>query len=170
MTRPEFQIIDAKSFHCGRILRVLRKEAKNALLLTVHDGHRDLCTCFDSSSFRKAFLIDGVLAGLGGVMGTEMSSAGLIWLAISQEATRYPRVIVTEAQRQIGAILHTKRLLVATTLPADRTAQRFAAFLGFQEEKEIEDGSRVWTLRRDDDIVVRERQRYVNESVSEMVH
>lgn len=170
MTSPVFQIIDAKAFHCGRIMRLLRKEAANALLMTTQDGHRELRACFDGSSFRKAWLIDGQLAGLGGVIGTELSSAGFIWLALSQEATRYPLAIVAEARRQIAVILMTKRTLVTTVNRDDRTAERFAMFMGFERHDRHADGRDVWVMRRADDILVRQQPPTVETRVLERMH
>jgi len=82
--------------------------------------------------FTRAWLVDGELAGLGGVTGSEISSTGYVWLALSERATRFPVEIVKETQRQMARILLTKRELVTLIIPEDKTSLRFATWLGFE--------------------------------------
>ena len=95
------------------------------------DSHRELAGRFGQSAFRRAFLIDGVLEGLGGVTGSMLSSEGYVWLALSNKAARHPLVLVREASRQLAEIMVTKRLLMTSLLEDDFAAKRFAIFLGF---------------------------------------
>lgn len=82
--------------------------------------------------FTRAWLIDGELAGLGGVTGSEISSTGMVWLALSEKATQFPVEIVKETRRQMARILITKRELVTLIIPEDKTSLRFATWLGFE--------------------------------------
>lgn len=131
---PQFEIIEAKPFHVGMMLRRMRTEHREALMALGIDAHRELRKTFDNSSYRRAWLIDGKLSGLGGVTGTLASSFGRPWLTLSQDALRYPIAIVREAKRQLNDIAATHCEIATTVLCADYTAQRFASFLGFHPD------------------------------------
>lgn len=152
-----FQIIEAKPYHCGRIVRMLRREHQNAMTIIGQKAHHELRTCFDHSAFRRAWLIDGQLAAVGGVVGTSLSSAGYIWLALTQEATKYPVAVFKEAKTQLREILQVKRKLVTTTYCDDATATRFAERLGF-ERREQSDQTIGWMISRANDIVIAQRE------------
>ncbi len=126
-----FEIIDAKPWHCGVMARVLRDEHKKVVERAGASAHRLLRECFDQSPFRRAWLIDGELAALGGVMGTIVSPSGTVWLALSQKATRYPIAIIKEARRQLAEILSVRREIVTTIVFGDDAARRLAIFLNF---------------------------------------
>ncbi len=143
---PLFTLTEAKPYHCGQMIRLLRKSHKNALIALGVDQHRQLRTCFDGSAMRKAWLIDGKLAGLGGVLGTQLSSAGYIWLAVSEQATKYPVTMVKTARAQLSEIMQTKRLLIATIFEDDKPSARFAEAMGFTLDKRNENHS-TWVLR-----------------------
>lgn len=128
---PNFQIINGRSHHCGRIARQLRGEHHASLLQLGLSVHRQIRDNFDQSYFKKAWLIDGRLAGLGGVIGSELSATGFIWLALTDEATKYSKEIVREARRQLDAIMLTKTELATTIVDGDDAAMRFAMFMGF---------------------------------------
>lgn len=144
---PHFETIDAKPYHCGQIVRVLRHEHHDALMWLGVDTHRELRTCFDGSYMRRAWLCDGRLIGLGGIMGAALSSSGFIWLALSQEATRYPVAMLKEARRQVDEALRSKTTLIAATVAGDEKAARFIQALGFAHHsmKVVGDS---WVLRR----------------------
>lgn len=127
----EFSIIDARAYHCGQMARRLRVEHARCITLLGIATHYEMRRSFDESFFRRAWLIDGELSALGGVMGTTLQSAGFVWLALSQSALRYPVAIVKEARRQLAEIMLLKRELATTILPGDDAALRLAIFLGF---------------------------------------
>jgi hypothetical protein len=130
---PDFQIIEARRWHVGQMVRILRKEHIAAAAKTGFGIHEQLAFAFNgSSAFRRAWLIDGKLAGLGGVIGTLSSGQGIIWLALSDQATKYPRAVVREAKAQIAEIMQTKSALFSTVAIHDKTALKFASFLGFE--------------------------------------
>lgn len=130
---PQFEIIEAKPWHCGQMVRMLRQEHAAALAGLGVISHRELNARFEASTFRRAWLIDGKIAGLGGVVGTRLSLSGQIWLALSDEAMKYPTAVVRTAQSQIEEIMQTKRVLVTLLLDEDERAKKFAKFLGFEE-------------------------------------
>jgi hypothetical protein len=127
----DFTVIPARAHHCGQMVRLLRHEHGAAVTRIGLDPHRELRGRFDISAFRRAWLIDGRLAGLGGVTGGSLSSTGYLWLAFSRIATKYPLAMVKEARRQIAEILVTKRDVITTILDGDDASKRFAVFLGF---------------------------------------
>ena len=126
-----FEIIEAKAHHCGQMARLLRHEHADAVAWGPVASHRKLRECFELSSWRRAWLIDGRLAGLGGVTGTIASARGAIWLALSDGATRYPVAIVKEARRQLDEITRIKQEVVTTIVLGDAASRRLADFLGF---------------------------------------
>jgi hypothetical protein len=126
-----FEIIEAKPWHCGAMTRMLRLEHQKAVAMIGIDSHRELRGRFDDSTFRRAWMIDGKLAALGGVTGSRLSSIGYIWLAFSSASTKYPIEMVKESRRQMAAIMTVKRRIYTTILDGDTAAKRFAIFLGF---------------------------------------
>lgn len=127
----EFRVVEAKPFHCGRMCRILRTEHHEALAMIGADIHRELRAAFDASCIRKAWLIDGELAALGGISGSALDAAGYVWLALSKKATHYPVALLKEAKRQLAEVMRTKRELATTIIPTDEAALRLAVFLGF---------------------------------------
>jgi hypothetical protein len=126
-----FEIVAAKPWHCGQMARILRTDYVKMLIGAQAPAHEQLRDIYGRSYLARSWLIDGKLAGLGGVMGTIASSDGHIWLALSQEATRFPHHVVSEARRQIAEFLDTKRELLTTVARSDDAAFRFAKFIGF---------------------------------------
>jgi hypothetical protein len=129
---PVFEVIEAKRRHCGAMARRLRSEQAEATArLGVHT-HRQLVQVFENSSWRRAWLIDGRLAGLGGVEGPILSATGIIWLAFTADACRYPVAMVKESRRQLQEIMQMKRQIVTTLFAGDSASHRFAIHLNFE--------------------------------------
>lgn len=128
----EFQIIEARRHHCGMMARAMRSDMREAMSRTGEHPHRELRECLDQSAFARAWLIDGRLAGLGGMFGTISNAAGMIWLALTDEAMRHPIAVAREARRQIDGLMETKRLLQICVMEGDEPALRLALFLGFE--------------------------------------
>lgn len=126
-----FSIIPARAHHCGQMVRLLRTEQAQAVARLGVDSHKELRARFDASSFRRAWMIDGKLAGIGGVTGTKLSWRGYVWLALANAALPYRMTIVREARRQLDEIMGSKRELLTTILDGDEASKRFAIFLGF---------------------------------------
>lgn len=130
----QFEVVEGREFHCGQILRRLRQEHLEAIERVGASGHRELRTLFDASYLRKAWMIDGRLAALGGVSGSVLSNYGFVWVALSKDAMKYPVALVKETRRQLDIIMTTKTELVTTIVGGDDAAKRFAIFLGFHCE------------------------------------
>src|SRR6516162_9206226 len=128
---PHFDLIEAKTWHCGMMIRMLRREQKEAMAAIGVDSHRELRAAFDDSAYRRAWLIDGKIVGIGGVSGPMLSPVGLIWLALSNKAVKYPLALVKLLRQQIDEVMETKRTLLTTILSGDEASERFAVFMGF---------------------------------------
>lgn len=130
----QFQIIEGKSWHVGQMSRLLRVEHQAALRPFGVNIHRDLRQMYDDSAFRRAWLIDGRLAALGGVSGSVLDPEGYVWVALSDEAQRYPVALVKEARKQMAIIMRMKRELVTSLIGGDQAAIRLAVYLGFHTQ------------------------------------
>lgn len=133
----EFLVVDASRRHCGIISRRLRAEHRRAVVALGFEPHKGLVECFETSAFRRTWMIDGELAGLGGITGSLLSAEGMVWLALTELATRYPVQMVKEARRQLEQVGMTKRSLVTSLLENDEAAERFARFLGFVPDVQV---------------------------------
>lgn len=129
---PESQIIDAKPYHCGAMSRLLRYEHQRQLILMGLSVHAGLRATFDASYYRKAWMVDGRLSALWGIIGSTLGTEGLVWLAIAERATRYPLSIVKLARQQLEEISTLKAELFTTVISDDPAALRLAVFLGFR--------------------------------------
>lgn len=135
----DFTVTEAKIWHCGAMARLLRVEHQRVVAKIGFDSHKELRARFESSTFRRAWMIDGRLAALGGVTGTRLSPEGYVWLAFSDAATRHKVEMVKEARRQLAEIGETRHRLVTTILAGDDAAKRFAVFLGFVPDDGMHD-------------------------------
>lgn len=126
-----FEIREAKPWHVGQMARLLRAEHHRALLMVGANVHKELRACYEQSMFCRAMFVDGHLGALGGVIGSNISSDGVIWLAMTDEMRKYPVAVVKEARRQLEEIMIIKRELATTLIPGDEAAKRLAIFLGF---------------------------------------
>lgn len=95
------------------------------------NGHRELHTIFDQTPYARAIFADDRLIALGGIAGDLASPFGFVWIAVTDEAKRYPLAIVKEAKRVLDEGMRTKHELATTIIGGDETAKRFAVFLGF---------------------------------------
>ena len=128
---PRFELIEARTHHCGQMARRLRAEHRAAVERVGGDVHRMIRDSFDPSSFRRALLCDGRLIALGGVSGTLASSSGFIWLACAEEVDRYPKQLLLIVRGLLAEVMDTKRELESVVLTGDAAALRFVRHLGF---------------------------------------
>jgi hypothetical protein len=129
-----FETIDPKPWHCGQILRHLRLEHRIAVSRMGLDGHREISDLFDQSMLKRAWTLDGRLAGIAGITGSAISPLGFVWFAMTDQATKYPVAIIREARQFLDDAMITKRELATTILSGDEAAKRLAVFLGFHYE------------------------------------
>jgi hypothetical protein len=134
---PHFEIVEAKVQHCGQMTRLLRGAHREAVATTGVNMHRELRDRFEESTFRRAWLANGVLIGLGGVTGPVIAQDGIVWLALTEQAVRYPVAMLREARRQIEEIMALKWSLMAVILPDDAASFRFARRLGFAVRPDV---------------------------------
>src|ERR1700748_325484 len=100
-----FQIIEPKAYHVGQMIHRLRTSCRSLMMSIGQSPHQELRTAFQRSMYRRAWMVNGRLAGLGGVTGSLLSSGGYIWLAISEEAMQHKTALIREAKRQLSAAL-----------------------------------------------------------------
>ena len=87
---------------------------------------------FDRSIYRKAWLIDGKASPRSGRWSDRcLSATGMIWLAFSGRATKYPLAMTKLMQRQLAEIMLTKRHLITTIMDGDLASERFAISFRF---------------------------------------
>lgn len=132
------EIVEAKSWHCGEIARLLRDEHKSVWIGLGLRVHHELRAMFDASAYRRACLADGRLAAVWGVSGTAAESDGVVWLALAGWATRYPIEIIRRTTGELERMLRTKRTLRTLVFPADRASFWFAKRLGFKVREDVE--------------------------------
>ncbi len=133
----KFEVIEARPWHCGQILRRLRIEHRRAIERVGQSAHKELRVLFDVSYLRRACFADGRLVALGGIASSSvLSHYGFAWVALSEDAKKYPVALLKEAKRQIDNAMTTKAELVTTIIGGDDAAKRFAIFLGFHCEDE----------------------------------
>jgi hypothetical protein len=120
-----FTVIPAQSKHCCQIWHRLRAEHRRAIETVGANGHRELHNIFDQSSFARDVRRRPVIA-LGGVAGSILSPLGFVWIALAQEAARYPLALVKEVRRQIETVMVAKAEIATTIIGGDDAAKRFA--------------------------------------------
>lgn len=129
--KPTFEIVEGKAWHCGAMSRLLRAEHRSAVDALDLNPHHELRACFDASAFRRAWLIDGAIAALGGVTGMMLNQTGGIWLAVASRAQQFPIAMLKEAKRQLEEILLFKSRVSTQIMRTDPASFRFARSLGF---------------------------------------
>ncbi len=126
-----FQIREARMSDCGAISRRLRIGHMQAACMLGLSTHKELRKRFDESYFRHAWTLDGRLAAVGGVTGSTLGADGMIWLAITEEATQHPVAVVRATKAYLDRIMVVKRVLYTAVLADDTKARDLALFLGF---------------------------------------
>lgn len=127
----KFEVVEARRTHCMQMARTLRYAHQAFLLGKKIDIRRELIRLYDASFYRKAWLADGELMGLGGVRGDIMSTTGSIWLTVTEKAMQHPIAMVREARRQLAMLMLLKQEIDTTISFEDAAAQNFAIYLGF---------------------------------------
>lgn len=128
----QYTLVEGKRYHCGQMARMLRRDHTSALAAVGLSVHRELRSAFEISTFSRAWLIDGKLAALGGVIGASLASSGFVWLAMTDTVRGHTLAAVREAKKQISALMLTKASLKSKLIPGDDAARKFALFLGFR--------------------------------------
>lgn len=126
-------IREAQAYDCGPVSRRLRKG--HLTLLAGRNVHRDLREAFDGSSVRLAWEEDGKVLAIGGFMGTALEFEASAWLAVTEEATRFPVGLARRLIREVERAFVVRRRLNTFVLADDDKAKRLAYFLGFRGEE-----------------------------------
>lgn len=124
--------VEAKRFHCGRMARLLRREHAEILAASPRSIHQQLLDAFNASIVRRAWLLDGELVALVGMVGMLADDEGTIWLALSEQVSAArPIVVARTAQRFIDNMTRIRPVLTTDILSDDIKSRQLAAFLGF---------------------------------------
>ena len=129
----ELRRVEAKLWHCGQLTRRLRGAQSRELASIGIRSHAELRDRYGESSFKQSWTIDGKLAGMCGVTGSHLSFTGLIWLALSDVATRHPALTARAARSQIAEIMLTRREIYSVMFTGDAVSMRWIAFLRFDK-------------------------------------
>lgn len=146
--KPEFQVIPARPYHVGQIIRRLRMEHAQAFALVGLNAHRELRRTFMASGICRAGTLNGELAALWGVTGPLMAPHGFIWMVITNELAKHKALVARFTKAQIDEFMQTKVELTTTVLPEDKAAVRFAAWLGFHVAHDGGDGERAYSKQQ----------------------
>jgi len=122
--------VEAKPFHCGILARTLRAEHRDILAKAGAPIHKQLREYFDFSILRRTWKMDGKVVAMAGVLGT-LSSRETAWLALSDEITAHPVMIMRRAERYIEEVTKYADRISCDVLAGDKKAIDFARFLGF---------------------------------------
>lgn len=129
-----FTVQEAKRWHCGEMIRNLRPEQTDVAKNLGFNAHEHLQEAFMISGISKTwFGEDGKILGMMGVTGPMMAEEGMIWLAVSKEATKFPIFIVKQAINQLAELMLFKNRLYAAPFLADPASVKFARSMGFIE-------------------------------------
>lgn len=145
----KIEIVEARPYHCGQIARLLRPAQNIGARARGADTHREISARFGASAYRRACFFDQRLAAVGGVMGTEVESGGLVWLAVAQWATRQPRMLMRAAAAALSDLGRTKRKLGTFILIEDAPSFRFAQHLGFKVRRDADTPFESVLMERD---------------------
>ncbi len=130
------------------MIRRLRQEHRDILTDMQINMHEELRKFFYDSAFSRSWMIDGSLAAMGGVTGTMISPTGMVWLAVSELATRFPVAMTREATHHMRLIMSTRLEVSAVTVWGDERANRFAEYLGFELERDFAGDRRMLWKRK----------------------
>lgn len=135
----EFRVIEAKLYHCGQLTRKLRAAQSGALASIGIRSHAELRARFGESSFKRSWTIDGKLAAMMGVTGSHLSTTGMIWLALSEDATRHGRRTALIARAQVAEVMETRHKIYSVMFKSDTASMRWIKFLQFEDAEEQPD-------------------------------
>lgn len=136
------EIVPTKAIHIRPLAMKWRNTAQIGVMHHGYNPRRALHDAVIKSHFCRTALVDGKPEAMWGLMGPMLSEHALVWLAMSDQVTRFPKLVFTEARRQLEAMGQCYAELATTVLPEDRAAIAFAVALGFHDRHDDETKSR----------------------------
>ena len=143
----QFAVIGASRHHCGQMARKLRREHEQGTRAIGLGTHEGIAFAYLLASENRAWFIDNKLAAVGGLISSLASSDGVVWLAVAQEATRYPKAMLKTAREWLGIFGENKRCLRITVVVDDKPSVRFAEHLGFYPTGEVSDDGAIGVMQ-----------------------
>lgn len=135
---PQIDVVEAKTWHCGRMARLMRHDHQSRLARCGLDPHRELRRNFEASSWVRTALMDGQIVAMAGIIGSDIASTGFLWLVLSQQAMRHPVAMIRLFRRELDRVMSTRHELATLVGPDDPAAVRLAVFMGFHCEHDGE--------------------------------
>ena len=124
-------IVEANPTHIAQVCRAQPRDALRFAADHAINPRAEMRRLMNMSAWRRAWIHDGKCLAVGGVIGTILSSDGIVWLSIAEDGFRLPVAIVKEARAALRGLLRTYRRLTAVIVADDAKSLRFAASLGF---------------------------------------
>jgi len=126
-----YTVVPGSVFHVKQLSRTLRPAACATLRQFGADPRRALHRAFIGSRTVRTALLDGFPAAMWGTTGPALCDHAFVWVALSQQAVRWPLAIVRRAREELAGMSGGLRCLYATVAPDDERAMLFARSLGF---------------------------------------
>ena len=120
----------------------MRPEAAMALDGYGFNPRAALRRAFVASFHCRTAMMDGHPVAMWGAAGTLMGYQAYVWLVLSDEIRAMPRAILKEARADLESVMEDRPEIIATVLPDDEAAIRFARHLGFTGDERIPLGDR----------------------------
>ena len=105
------------------------------------DPRRALHRVVLDSAYCRTAKVDGEVAAMWGIVAPALASTAYVWLVMSDEIGRIPRLVVQTAREELAEMMEVYEEIATTVLPDDEAAIRFALYLGFHDDDEEEPGS-----------------------------
>jgi hypothetical protein len=126
------RIVDAEPRHVGMIARQMSEGDCARFIGLGRDPRRVIRGFFRQSSYRRAALLNDEPIAIWGLTGSLMSSTGLLWLRLTEEAKKIPLRVVKECRLELAAMMEMRHEIVCYLHHDDTAAIRFARFFGFE--------------------------------------
>lgn len=125
------EVVDAKLAHLHALQRTLRAQDRALMAEARVKPRHVMFELWCNSPLRRAFLIDGIVAAVGGVVGSMLGPMGIVWLVTGAALERNPFAVVRAARDELRAMLVRYPVLTSEVAADDARAVKFARRLGF---------------------------------------
>ncbi len=126
------RVVDAEPRHVGMISAGMTVEECARFIGLGRDPRRVIRAFYRQSSYRRAALLDDRLIAIWGLTGPLLASTGLIWLRLTDEAKKMPRLLIKECRIELAQMMDMRQEIVTYLYHDDPVGMRFAEFFGFE--------------------------------------
>lgn len=136
-----YAVVPGSILHVKPLSRTLRPAACMTLQAFGLDPRRSLRRAFAGSRYTRTAIVGGGPIAMWGIQGPALSDSAIAWLALSDQAAKWPLAIVRCARQELAQMRQRVDKIYATVLYGDERAMLFAKTLGFQAcEGDVPDG------------------------------